>query len=979
MMNLLDFLNVVVPTSGVMYTATNAKRGWHNTAHTTLDEAVQHVNDLTFEHLPAYFSVASYELASYWDPVAQRTRTRTQHNARFLKSFFLDLDVEPGNPLKFASKLEALTELKAFVQQLGLPRPLLVDSGGGLHAYWPLTAEVTVAEWRPVAERFKALCLALAFRADRSLTSDHARVLRALGGYNTRRDAPVRLIAGAPAISLVDFSTRLSQYAPPGIIVPARTTPLLAGVPNTVFGDEDNLGAASEPLHMDRIVFACAQLQLQAAVRGAGAGEPLWRAMLGLAKFCSDPVGAARQVSDGHAEYSEAAMRTKLDNWHAPPTTCAHFHGLNPPVCEACPHWGTITSPAQLGRQVITGPEPLARVVSAGLDVVVTVSSLPGGYSRRQDGAIVIETEDNEGRPHFQVVCPYDFFPLSIRSQSGVDAAIDEHSLWRVMLPLEKDQPLAARDIDVPIGLLSDPRGLSRLLYSKGIILQAEQFKMTHHYMSAYLQKLARESGREQLYERLGWHDDHQTFVMADRVYRTDGTITPHTPSHAITATTKGLLHPGGSLGGWQAAMQFYARPGYEAHRFLIYLSLGTILLHMNQTGNKGVVIAATGASGRGKTTGLRAVSSVWGHPDATMLNGNREGSTVNAMYAHIGTQHSLPICLDDTTERDEGEMRRLLLNFPQGEGKRRMQADGTAVGRLDSWATFCFLSTNTDTLSALMAGGADVGPHLMRILAVEFGLVDTGPQAKIDADHFIRSLGEHYGHAGPLFLELVINHYGAVQKGYIKNVELIDRRMASTDAAAERFWSSTIANAYTVGQLACKAGILDFPYESDLIWMLGMVQRQRDTIRESSESPLEWLVGFLNAHLRHTLVVSAKASSHIDNVAQRPTDSLLVRHELDRGLVFIHRGAVLAYCAETRTNFRAMETTLRQSKVIIDHLAQKVLGADTTYRTGQNRCWQIDGTRLAGAALSGLLGGGGGPAQPYSNVVSITPGGSKP
>lgn len=975
-MDLRQFLLLVVPSTGILFTATPANAGWRNVAHVSLDSAIEHINTLTFENQAAYFSVAAYDSPRYWDEGAQRWRQRTQANARWLKAFFLDLDVEPGNPLKFDSKAQALAELRTFVKKVGLPRPMIVDSGGGIHVYWPLSTEVPAADWHPVAEQFKAICVHEQFRADRSLTSDHARVLRALGSYNTRRDAAVILLSEARStVSFADFSTRIDAYANQhGVAATAKgasTGGPLAAAPAGAWTGEDNLGATNEPLNFDRIAFSCAQVGAQVAARGAGVSEPLWRAGLGIVKFCEAPQLAAQAISDAHTEFNAVATEAKLANWHAGPTTCQHFHDLQPQVCEACPHWQSLTSPAQLGRVVARAAAPVVTItVDDALPVTLSIPDPPAGYSRRTDGAIVRESEDSDGRPIYELICPYDLYPLAIRSQNDVDAEVNEYSRWRVLLPFVKGEPPQPRDFDVPLALMGDARGLTKLLGSKGLILTGEQAKMTQHYMSAYLQKLAKDSGRDKLFERLGWHEEHSAFVLGDRVLHASGTVTPNVPSDAIQSATKHGLKSAGTLANWQAAMQFYNHRGYEGHRFFIYAALASPIFHMNDTGNQGAVLCAGGASGRGKTTCLKACSSLWGTPTSLVVNGNREGSTTNALYATMGAIHSLPFLLDDVTERDTDELRRFLLNVPQGEGKRRMMADGSMTGHIDTWSLLALLSTNLDTISSVMASGRDVDPHLMRLIAVDFGLIDTGAEAKIAADHFIRALGQNYGHAGPIFMSHVVREYEGVKRLYIRNIEKIDRTRASANASAERYWSAVVAACYTAAQIASKVGLLNYPYEKDLEWMLAHLTQQRETIKESAPTPQELLNGFLNAYLRSTLIISAKAASNLDNIAHKPTDELLIRVELDADRIYIARNAIMEYCASGHTSFRALEWQLEREGVLAKRGAQKVLGADTIYSNGQTRCWLIDATKLDGyrqmqAQLQAAY-------APPPNVVSI-------
>lgn len=976
MANTLDFLTQVLPTEGFYFTSTPGDKGWFNRAHTTLDDAVAHVNALTFEGKPAYFALGTFEQARYYDAAAERFRSRTQGNVKFLRSFFLDLDVDPADPKKFASKRDAIDELKAFAKKVGLPKPMLVDSGGGVHAYWPLALAVPASEWRPVADQFKAICLSERFKVDMSVPADQARVLRAPGSYNTKREAPVQVLWTAPPVSFIQFADAVRDYAGAhGVAAPSRPSGVsgLSGkAPAGNWTGEDNLGTTNEPVNFDHVVFACAQLQEQRASRGLATGEQLWRAGLGVVKFSLEQEKAARSISDAHPNFSMPATLVKLNNWSTGPTTCEHFHQLNPSVCEACPHWQKLTTPVQLGRHVREAPAPQIivenRDSSGTAPVVITLPDPPTGYSRREgDGAVVMKSEDRDGKPVQEVVCEYDLYPITIRSQSGADATIDERSLWRMHIPMVKGQPMQTRDIDVPLGMLADTKALSKLLMSKGLLLKGDQPKLVNHYMTAYLQKLAREAGREKLYERLGWHDGHDAFVLGDRVLYADGTSKAHVASDAIRNVTKGGLTTKGTLDGWRQAMEFYNRPGYEGHRFMIYCALGAPLFHMNDTGNKGVLIAASGASGRGKTTCFKACSSLWGNTDALIVNGNQQGSTINALYHALGTLHSVPMLWDDTTERDPEEMRRFALNISQGEGKRRMNADGTLTGRHDTWMTPVLTTTNADTLHSLMGSGRDVDPHLMRLIAVEFGLIDTSVTAKIAADNFIRAIGANHGHAGGIFMQQIVQYHEKIRTGFIRNVEMIDQRLASANASAERYWSGTLGTAYTGAQIGHVLGLHNYPFKQDLEWMIGLLTRQRQTIREAMDSPMELLVNFLNSYNRNTLVISARSSTNLDNVVNKPFDDLLVRRELDTNLIYVARHAIMEYCTTSGSAFRPLENALEQQGIVVQRNAQKVLGADTIFRTGQTRCWKIDATKLAGYIAP--------PQAAASNVVPINQG----
>lgn len=962
-MNALEFLQQILPDTGWIFTATQLSAGgWSNTPHTSIPSAIHHVNNLTFTGRQAYFALATYAEERVWDAtwankdgeIVGKYRQRTQANAQYIRSFFLDLDVDAGDANKFASKAEALKELMAFCKQIGMPRPMVVDSGGGIHAYWPLAHAVLVDEWRPVADKFKNICLYERFKADRSLTSDQARVLRCLGGFNFRRGAPVALLMESKGpYEFQRIAGIINEYATDHDITSpvSKATPkgeAIAGAPAACF--EDNLGATNDPVDFAIVARKCAQIGEQAAVRGADIGEKLWRAGLGIAKFCADVDAACLSISDGHAEYSHQAMVDKTTNWRTGPTACSHFHVESPTACESCPHWEKITSPLQLGRTLPASIPPVVITeITPGEVVETEIPPPPTGFSRDNVLGIRFASDtDEEGAPQFDVVCTTDLYPIRVLRQMGEADHVSERSIWRAHM-----KQVGVVDLEIPSSVLIDVRAMRKFLLEKGINHTPLQSPQLLNYMSAYLQVLADHAKRERMYEHLGWHNDHTAFVLGETVVHRDGSVTPHKPSRPVEAVTKGGLRKSGTLAEWMDAMKFYNQPGYEGHRFFLYASLGAPIFHMNDTGNKGVLLTASGESGRGKTTCLRACASMWGRPEYMIQNGNKDGATANALYDALGTYHSLPFFWDDITEQDPESLRRFLLNISQGKTKERMKGSEHS-GISKTWETMVLASANTDDVTRIMTTGKDVSPHLMRMVGVEFKAVDTSAESKIKADTFLRRVNQNYGHVGPVVMAFITKHYDLVAKGYIKNIAMVDRLMNSTDSSAERYWTAAVAAAYTGAQIASKLGLLDYPYEADLKWMVAALTNQRTNIKDNTGTPAEFLADFLDQHLGGTLTLSAIGSTNLDNVAIRPYNGLIIRHETDTKVIYVSRQAITAHCAKMRLPFRALESKLESCGVIVSRNMQKVLGADTQYATGQVRVWKIDADKLSQVTMKG-------------------------
>ncbi len=191
---------------------------------------------------------------------------RTQDNAGWQKAFWVDADVEAGNPAKYGSKKEALQDVLRVCKELRLPAPTVVDSGGGLHLYWSLTEDVTTSVWTPLARQFKDRLSTLGFKQDPSRTADSASVLRPAGTHNRKTDParPVRVVVEGKDITLEQFAAAIGAAVPAPVINAG-----VAGDPN-----EDDLGA-NLPVRQWSIQEAAEMLQFI----DPACGRDTWRAV----------------------------------------------------------------------------------------------------------------------------------------------------------------------------------------------------------------------------------------------------------------------------------------------------------------------------------------------------------------------------------------------------------------------------------------------------------------------------------------------------------------------------------------------------------------------------------------------------------------------------------------------------------------------------------------------------------------------------
>src|SRR5699024_4845483 len=119
----------------------------------SIDELCDSLDGMDFTKHNYYFCISSLQEESI--EVGDRKRVRVQANTQKTRCFILDVDIRPDKPGHYGTVEEALDGIQKIVSSFRLPQPIIVNSGFGLHVYWPMAAGVDPKEWSKVAHRFK--------------------------------------------------------------------------------------------------------------------------------------------------------------------------------------------------------------------------------------------------------------------------------------------------------------------------------------------------------------------------------------------------------------------------------------------------------------------------------------------------------------------------------------------------------------------------------------------------------------------------------------------------------------------------------------------------------------------------------------------------------------------------------------------------------------------------------------------------------
>jgi len=187
-MTTIDLLNVVQPEDGWFVVVGIKDKKIVQEFAETRSEADIHIERLKSQKYNVYFGVAKYST----------NRSRTKDNVQALKAFWVDIDCgeakaipdeETGIPNGYATKELGVAALRTFCTTVGLPKPILVDSGRGIHAYWILIEAVRREQWEHTAARFREVCIAQDFYVDPSVF-EVARILRVPNTFNFKDSPP---------------------------------------------------------------------------------------------------------------------------------------------------------------------------------------------------------------------------------------------------------------------------------------------------------------------------------------------------------------------------------------------------------------------------------------------------------------------------------------------------------------------------------------------------------------------------------------------------------------------------------------------------------------------------------------------------------------------------------------------------------------------------------------------------------------------
>ncbi len=917
------------------------------------DEADEYIEQLVADGREAYFATPTF---------VDNTKQATVSNIAYHRSYFVDIDCGPTKFYK--SKQEGVTALYAFCEHTGLPVPMLVDSGNGIHAYWMLGEDVPYNIWKPVGIRLKELTHEFGFQVDSSVTGDGARILRVPDTVNTKDPSKSKRVYIKTAVEPISFA-EFSQIVPPAIthntlnlgqtddltkslmggeyppskfeIILRKSRKFISNQEKVKVVSTDNEG--NESIVFKNKVFercaGCAQV-LYADEHRTTLEEPLWWAILSIAKACTDGAEAIHTISEGHPNYTVSETEEKSSRFKGP-RTCLEFQKDNPDICRGCIHKGKITSPIQLGKYVeLASPtdNSIEDLAHESLQQNVTMEAphkYPFGWARRASGGIVrlsMEVQDGDETPE-------QIEDVIYENDLWVKKRLDDphHGGSSIQIvhiePQGPNEPKKVTEFIAPLTAIGKRDKCQELLTFHGVYkaITPRTLGLLQKYFEDWVAEL--KDKPEQARASFGWHDNNTSFVMGSREVALDKGIL-FSPTSASTDEVTPLYQREGSLDTWRTIANLYAKKGNEARAFVLFVGFGAPLYNFLNLGSVTVHLT-NAASGVGKTTAQKMAGSIWGDPVKTMMN-NKD--TMNAKYHRFGVLRHLPLLIDEITNMDGEALSDFVFSISQNSGKNRMSSHTNTLRKnVTQWNTIAVTSGNNSLYDTLKQHRASVEGELYRIIELEIESDDS--LAKEESDYWYdQLLPENYGMAGEVFMTYVVDNLPEV-------LELLKETQKEFDKCAgftgkQRFYSACCAAAFTGAIIAKRLGLHDIDVDSIKQWAVTTLGSVQATVKEcSSEDSVSILGRFLNEHNRNVLVVNS-TSIEVGSVLlnERPVreamGELVVRIEPDTNHMYIAKSALERWCAERRVPVKSFYNEIERKGIVLSTKTRKRLAENT-------------------------------------------------
>ena len=945
-MDIIQFLDTVLPSQGARCLGVIQRGMFSNSFGGTNEWAANGVKRMTALGVDVYFGCSSFGA----------DKRRTQDNVAFVRSFWIDIDTQESKPKEtYANRKVAVTELTRFCEEIGLPQPMLVSSGYGLHCYWPCQEDMDSATWKETATLLKQACKVWGLAADPTRTADEASVLRPIGSSNFKngKERPVKLLRTCQPVDRNAFHARLHVYLKQEDQLPSAPAHVAA---SQNINSDLMVQKEYKPSSAHRIAKHCAVIHHMRETKG-DVDQPTWYGGIGVLAFTEEGDSVCHEWSSGHDDYSASQTDAKIVQARRyAPTTCERLSEFQPALCGSCPHMGKIKSPIALGvedREPQYIPDETGEVPDLPH---MFVPAMPDGFGwgeietakepmlyrevyKKSDDPEATSDWVMERQPFADIL----FYPTTrISEQLGA-----KDKSYKMSITINRKQG-GQVDFVVDNGVVA--AGGSELVTEMGRReIMVDNNVSLQLYLKAWARRLRDEYNEVRQISQFGWVDD--SFALGELMITPKG----HTKTLLCKNAPKAAkpLHSQGDLALWKHAIDKLLNvPGLEAQQFCFLSSLAAPLYHMIEKAGGIVVYAGTSDSSYGKSTACKAGLTIWGNGMSGMVMGR---FTTNGLYEHLGVRCNLPVVIDEMTNCENRFASDLVYEVSNGEGKVRLNAD-SIIKETAEWSTIVIGNGNNLLSEKIAANRPNAQGELVRL----WEFIPTN-KPDMDPNEFLKletMLKENFGLVGPVFAEYLVKNYDAVKARIDAKLQEVNHTFKMQ--SQERFWAKLFALVLVALDLGRELEFIDFDVKNMRQWIETELSKSRGVITQSTADPLEQF-GRMLTDLQAGILVTegrgmlSKGESARCLAEPRGNSPLVGRYiyPTDRNtkeVLILSVAAARDWATKHGTPLRDIIGALASQGVLVDKPSRMKLGQGVAKYAGSSpsvSCWELDALRL--------------------------------
>lgn len=845
---------------------------WNRGSFANIDDAVVSIKQWDTEpNTTVYFSVGSFAGHAYMDGAKQKWYRRQEH-ATWFRALALDLDIGDDKPYK--TQKEGWAAMVAALKAIGMPTPMVISSGRGIHCYWPLTDNIKKEHWVKASTALRIALEENNVVIDTTKIHDPSMVLRPVETHHKKQQPwkAVQCVADSPDYDAIALFTILKPWF-------GRAAKQAAPARKASKGGSSILDAVlnSNDVNIDAVAQRCKQVGSLVAsggvldAAGRGVVEPLWRASLGLAKHCTDVSEAIVKLAGKHKDFDLNDSLNKLEGWKGTgPTTCAKFEQLCAAGCEGCPSRGKITSPAQLS--VVTETE----IVSENGEIHEV--TMPKGYVI-QNGSVYreVKTEitatDANGNEVAQEATELDLVSNYEMHVTGVyNDPESKKSAFRLAI---KYPMVGWQEEDHDMGVLATiGRDFSTFMLNRQVYLKAiGQQEKVRGYLMDYLTMVQSTAPTGLDYVAFGWQKDG-SFLCGESVIGSP-TGTTDRRLRGPAAHFSETIKPHGSRDEWVRAMNMLNEPGSATIRAAVLVATSGVLGEV--AGNScGVLSIYSNETTTGKSLALIAANSLIGSPKELFLGKN---DTVNAMFKIRGVHNNLPCSIDELTTMDDQEIADLVYDLSLGREKIAMTKE-RELRKPVTWASPTLITTNISIhqkFENVQAGSDPLKARCMELHHHDRTFIQTREDGSSNGYEFFDIVAKNNGWAFPELAQAVID-MGGPELLWERGEKAFRDKFGFTFEPQDRFYRTMIVAGWIMGSLGKKLGLFPFDVNDTTQYLLDHVVKFRKDTEVNRKDVFDTIGQFILEHNDMFVEASERYGSNKEQVKQPAPDKAVMR-----------------------------------------------------------------------------------------------------